>query len=71
MISVGKKVNSFSGFLDGVVNFIFRYFGDTSSQTTFDGYVVANDVLSIGIYFGTWTKAFFSTEISAYQRDYK
>ena len=61
MISIGKKVNSFSGFLDGVVNFVFRYFSD--DNTAVINYTAAID---FGKFYGKWFKNFFSTEISAY-----
>ena len=40
MINLGKKMNSFSGFLDGVVNLTFRLLVDESG-TEMDDAVIA------------------------------
>lgn len=46
MISVGKKVNSFSGFFDGAINLVFRAF--TDDHTAFNTAVAANNLPNIG-----------------------
>lgn len=68
MINLGKKVNSFSGFLDGMTNFVFRYLSE--EPTVMDALVTAGNVTNIGIHFGGWFRAFFSSEVAAYQKDY-
>ena len=67
-MNLGKKVNSFSGFFDGVINFVFRYFSDDTS--TLDTAVSTGDVLTAGKEIGKLFRLFFSTEVSSYQRDY-
>ena len=68
MISFGKRVNSMSGFLDGMVNFVFRYL--TEDPAAMDALVDANVDTDVGKKMGSWFKNFFNSEVSSYQRDY-
>ena len=68
MINLGKKVNSMSGFLDGFVNFIFRYL--TEDPDVMDAVVATGVHVDVGKKFGIWFKNFFSSEVSSFQRDY-
>ena len=66
MISIGKRVNYFSGAADGIVNFVFRYFFDDTMKS----FSTATTSEDMGRFFGYWFKTFFTTELSAYQRDF-
>ena len=68
MINIGKKVNSMSGFLDGIINFVFRFLSEDT--TVMDAIVTAGVRQDIGKKFGQWARLFFSSEVSSYQRDY-
>lgn len=65
LVSIGKRVNLFSGLLDGIVNFLFRYYSDDNSSI-----LSATTAEDFGKFFGKWSKAFFSAEVTAYQNDY-
>lgn len=68
LINLGKKVNSFSGFLDGLVNFIFRYLSE--DPDVMDALVTAGNYVDVGVKFGGWLKNFFSSEVTSYSKDY-
>src|SRR5258708_4044272 len=68
IINIGKKVNSISGLLDGVVNFVFRYL--TSDTSKMDAYVTANNYVEIGKLIGTYIKMFFNSEVASYNMDF-
>ena len=67
-MNLGKKLNSYSGFLDGFVNFIFRYLSE--DPAVMDAIVNAGNVTAVGIHFGEWLRMFFSSEVTSYQKDY-
>ena len=62
MISIGKKVNSFSGAFDGVINFVFRWF--TDDHTGFNTAVTASNSKTVGTYCGRYIKLFLEAEVS-------
>jgi hypothetical protein len=68
LINFGKKVNSFSGFLDGLINFVFRYLSEDSA--VMDAIVTTGNYVDIGIHFGGWLKNFFNSEVTSYSKDY-
>jgi hypothetical protein len=67
-MNIGKKMNSYSGFLDGFINFIFRYLSEDPS--VMNNLVAAGNTVNVGIHFGQWLKMFFSSEVTSYQKDY-
>ena len=67
-INVGKKVNSISGLMDGIINGVFR--GTGPQFVTLDNAMAAantagyatTETVDAGKAFGSIIKAFFSTE---------
>lgn len=59
-------MNSMSGFLDGIVNFVFRLLVDETG-TAMDDAITIGDYEVVGEYVGAWVKNFFSTEVNTFK----
>ena len=64
MINLGKKINSFSGFFDGAVNFLFRVYADVDNSKAMDNAIASGNYNAIGLAAGTYIKLFFESEVS-------
>ena len=69
MINIGKKLNTPSGFLDGVVNFVFRFF--TDDTVTLNQCITDSNFGCIGSEAGKFLKMFLSNEVPSYTYDYQ
>ena len=64
MQNVGRKATSVSGFMDGGINFVFRYF--TDDNTALNNAITADNYQTIGTEVGKKFKLFFSNEVPDY-----
>jgi hypothetical protein len=76
VISIGRTVNSFSGFFNTLINFGFRLFTDTSTQDLIVGYAQgtydtdldeAGNAMKYGINFSIFMRKLLNVQVPDYQ----
>ena len=69
MLSVGRTTTSFSGFLNTLVNFFWRYWGseDASNYMKISQAVTDSDIASAGQGFGIFMRSFLMADIASEQ----